>query len=145
MTWFERDRRDDALWAELGPPARDGVAAFVDAVAARWRAAPPPGAPDPEARAKVESMCDLALQAVERRRSRSGAIDPVRRRGGERRRRSPRVFMYIANLAAITGDLHAALAAQKELLRLIPDDALARRNLAVLLTLPAAEFQKASE
>ena len=59
--------------------------------------------------------------------------------------RSPRVFLYIANLAAITGDLHAALAAQKELLRLTPDDALARRNLTVLLTQPAAEFQKASE
>ena len=90
-------------------------------------------------------MCDLALQAIEggdHDRARS-ILSAAAAANGDAR--SPRVFMYIANLAAITGDLHAALAAQKELLRLIPDDALARRNLTVLLTQPAAEFQKASE
>jgi hypothetical protein len=145
VTWFERDRRDDALWKELGPPTRDRVAAFVDAVAARWRALPPPGAPDPDARAKVESMCDLALQAIERGdRDRARSIlSAAAAENGDAH--SPRVFLYIANLAALTGDLHAALAAQKELLRLLPDDALARRNLSVLLSQPAAEFQKTSE
>ncbi|HEX2464064.1 MAG TPA: hypothetical protein VHR17_05505, partial [Thermoanaerobaculia bacterium] len=144
VTWFERDRRDDALWNDLGPPARDRVAAFVDEVAARWRAAPPPGAPDLEARAKVEALCDLALQAIDRGdrdRARSLLSDAAALNGDAR---SPRVFLYIANLAALTGDLHAALAAQKELLRFTPDDALARRNLAVLLTVPAAEFQNQS-
>ncbi len=145
VTWFELDRRDDALWDELEQPARDEVAAFVGAVAARWRAVPPPGAPDPQARAKVEALCDRALEAIERGdhdRARP-LLSAAAAANGDAR--SPRVFLYIANLAAITGDLHAALAAQKELLRLTPDDALARRNLTALLTQPAAEFQKKPE
>jgi tetratricopeptide (TPR) repeat protein len=102
---------------------------------------PPPGAPDPQARAKVEALCDRALEAIERGdhdRARP-LLSAAAAANGDAR--SPRVFLYIANLAAITGDLHAALAAQKELLRLTPDDALARRNLTALLTQPAAEFQ----
>ena len=85
VTWFERDRRDDALWAELGPPQRDGVAAFVDAVAARWRATPPPGAPD--ARGAREGRRALRSGARGRRagRPRSGALAPLRRGGTERR------------------------------------------------------------
>jgi lipopolysaccharide biosynthesis regulator YciM len=85
-------------------------------------------------------MCDLAYQAIER-----GDHDQARSilssaATANAEVQSPRVFLYIANLAAITGDLHAALAAQKELLRLEPDDRLARRNFAHLLTVPSAEF-----
>jgi hypothetical protein len=145
VTWFERDRRDDAMWDELGTPKHDQVAAFVDAAAARWRAAPPPGPSAPEALAKVNSMCDAALQAIERgdRDQARSILSAAAVANSEAH--SPRVFLYIANLAAMTADLHAALAAQKELVRLAPDDALARRNLAVLLTQPAAEFQRVSE
>jgi hypothetical protein len=140
VTWFERDRRDDALWAALGAPARDQVHAFIDAAAAQWRGEPPPTPPSAQATAKVEALCDQALAAVERndRDQARALLSTAAAANGEAR--SPRVYRYIANLAAITGDLHAALAAQKELVHIEPDDPLARRNLAALLTVPSAEF-----
>jgi hypothetical protein len=145
VTWFERDRRDDALWDELGTPKHDQVATFVDAAVARWRAEPPPGPSDPKAKAKVDSLCDAALEAVERKDYDQARSLLSAAATANAATRSPRVFLYIANLAAITGDLHAALAAQKELTRLTPDDPLVRRNLTVLLTQPAAEFQRSAE
>ena len=56
--------------------------------------------------------------------------------------RSPLVYQYIANVAAITGDLFVAVAAQKEALRLAPDLPLYRANLKRILTLP---YEKAVE
>jgi arabinofuranosyltransferase len=154
VTWFETERRDDALWSalvhgreaggELGAPARDQVPAFVEAVAERWRSLPPPVTIDPAARVRIEAQCDLALAAIERGDHDTAKTILAAAAAANSDARSPRVFRYVANLAAMTGDLHTALAAQKELLRLEPADPLARSNLAHLLSVPAADFGRLS-
>jgi arabinofuranosyltransferase len=140
VTYFEWDRRDEALWEMLGVPTRETAARFVEEAAWRWLAEDGERSHDAAARQRVEAICDSALEAIERGdHARAKALlGAAAAENG--RARSPRVFQYVANLGAITGDLHAALAAQKELVRLSPEDALARRNLAHLLSVPAAEF-----
>jgi hypothetical protein len=54
-------------------------------------------------------------------------------------------YQYVANLAVITGRLFAALDAQKEALRLAPENALYRANLRNLLTIPYEEFRRAAQ
>lgn len=139
VSYFELDPRDLDLWPlhETTP-----IPAFVDAIADRWQALPLEAPPDLTAQAIVEGLCDDARQAVE-----AGEIDHARRllstaaqRNGEAR--SPLVYQYIANLAVMTGDLFVAVNAQKEALRLAPDNALYRRNLASLLALPYKDAAK---
>ncbi len=139
VNYFELDPRDLDLWDlhETTP-----IPAFVDAVADRWSARPPQAPPDPAAQAAVEGLCDDARQAVE-----AGEINQARQllttaaqRNGAAR--SPLVYQYIANLAVMTGDLFVAINAQKEALRLAPDNALYRRNLASLLALPYKDATK---
>ena len=140
VTWFEeRSPRRYPVVGAGSAAERPEVAAFVDAVATRWPfPMPQTGGQDPQARAQVEAgKCDLALaqrsSAVITIWAKNGSWPPPRRLLTAQRR-SPRVFLYIANLAAMTGDLHAALAAQKELLRTASRTIRStKRNLAVLL------------
>ncbi|MEM7586348.1 MAG: hypothetical protein AAF560_23350 [Acidobacteriota bacterium] len=138
--------RDDAeqLW-RLSPGLSDpdttvDLGRFLDAARSFWRRSLEPG--DPEARAYVEALCERARQAVARsdlataQRLLSQAAD------ANSAARSPLVYQYIANVASLEGDLFLAVQAQREALRLAPDNALYLRNLRSLLTVPYREFGK---
>jgi hypothetical protein len=88
----------------------------------------------------VAALCAEAERAI-----RDGRYDEARAVLAAATRRnehvgSPLVHQYTANLAVITGQLHPALAAQKEALRLAPENALYRENLRHLLTVPYDEL-----
>ncbi|HXI02561.1 MAG TPA: hypothetical protein VNI57_05235, partial [Candidatus Saccharimonadales bacterium] len=140
--WFERDPRDDDLWPLREKHAED-VAGFVRDVAARWASERPQEEPyDASARADVERLCKSALESVKAGRmrlakeilSRAAALDDAAR--------SPLVYQYMANVAVMTGDILAAVPAQKEALRLDPGNRLYAANLVRLLTTPWEEATK---
>jgi len=136
VNYFERERRDDALWP-LKTSFATNTEGFVDAVGARWEATPPV-IEDRDARAQVEGMCADAHRMIE-----SGdyakANELLSRAAQIPAARSPLVYQYIANLGVLAGDLFTAVAAQKEALRLAPANALYRTNLQHLLTVPYTE------
>ena len=138
LLYFESDARDAPLWP-LAEQHGNDVSAFVDAVAAEWAHTPqPPPVPGPTLDA-VRALCENARSAaIEGRYAEARAMlsDAARQNA---RVGSPLVYQYIANVAVLTGDLFTALAAQKEALRLQPDNPLYRRNLVGLLTVPYSE------
>jgi hypothetical protein len=134
VSWFERDRRDDDLW-NLVPDEGGDVAAFVDAVAARWAAAGPRSGPVPDVTA-----VDAVLADVERRVT-AGDLAGARTAlaaavAAAPTARAPRVYQYVANVAVLSHDLVTAVGAAKEALRLRPASALYRENLKRLLRAP---------
>ena len=139
--YFERDPHDEGLW-----PLRDEyhgrVDEFVDAVAAKWQAAGPQPEGDPSAKAEVDTLCERAHQLIE-----AGDLNGARRVLTDAARRnatarSPLVYQYIANLGVMAGDLFVAVNAQKEALRLAPQNPLYQRNLKSLLKVPYKEASK---
>jgi hypothetical protein len=139
MTYFELDERDRALW----PLAEHGnVDALLGAAVERWRSADPRPVADRDRQVQVESLCEQARQSVE-----TGDYGKARRLLSVAARQnaevhSPLVYQYIANLAVMTGDLLVAVGAEKEALRLAPENELYRRNLRSLLTVPFKEGSK---
>ena len=119
------------------------MAAFVDAVAVRWRKAAssaPPG--DPSARERVDALCRRALAHIE-----ADEIGAAKRLLSEAARangaaRSPLVPRYVANLAVQEGELFTAVTAQREALRLDPADPVNAANLKHLLAVPWGEISK---
>jgi len=142
LRYFQRDPRDADL-GEGGAGPDEDPAGFVQAVAARWRAQGTGERPfDPEARARAEALCGDALEAVQ-----AGELDRAKRILSQaatvnEKGRLPLVYQYIANVAVESGDLWAALPAQKEALRLAPANDLYADNLAKLLTAPLDRFGK---
>jgi hypothetical protein len=136
LTYFELDRRDAALWPGGG---RVDVDALLDAATRRWAALPPPPPADPAARARVEELCDTALRRLEAgapaeaKEMLAAAVEQ------NAKVHSPLVYQYVANVAVLGGDLLVAVGAQKEALRLAPDNDLYRRNLRHLLVVPYKE------
>lgn len=134
LVWFERRADPDDLWSVFDATGRD-VGRFLDGAVARWRTADA-AATDPEARRRVEELCDRAAGAVERGRvaeakellARASRLGP--------RAETPRLYQYVANLAALENDVFLAVQAQREALRLDPDNGLYRRNLAALMLRP---------
>lgn len=111
---------------------------FLDAATACWRRLERPF--DAAARRAVESLCAQAADLV-----RAGETEAARRllsRAAEMNgaARSPLVGQYVANLAVVKKNLFLAVQAQIEALRLAPENALYRRNLRILLTVPYKEF-----
>jgi hypothetical protein len=142
LTYFERDERVDALWDTAWRRRRD-LRGFIDDAASHWAAARPATGADPAASAAVAGLCAEALQAI-----RDGEYERARRVLDQaavqnRTVHSPLVYQYVANLAVITGHLLTAVDAQKEALRLAPENPRYRDNLLHLLTVPYAEFQRA--
>ena len=138
VVYFEFERRDDDLWEEGVQLERD-MEAFVELVAERWAANERPVS-DPVARVEVESLCAEALHAIEtgdRQRAREILDEAARRNSAAH---SPLVPHYIANLAVLSGDLFAAVRAQKEALRLAPGNRLYHDNLLHLLAVPYAQL-----
>jgi tetratricopeptide (TPR) repeat protein len=141
--YFELDARDEALWPLRG--TRDEVGSFLTAVTAQWRARVPAAEADPGDRARVERLCAEAyakLQANDRTGAKRLLSEAVRLNG---RVRSPLVYQYVANVAVLDGDLFTAVNAQKEALRLAPDNALYRSNLRSLLTTPYREAARVTQ
>lgn len=130
--YFELDSRDATLWTARQAGNVDG---FLGTVAQAWaRIAPPPS--DPSARAPVEALCAAAyekIQAGDVAAAKTILTTAARQNGSAR---SPLVYQYIANVAVLDGDLFTAVAAQKEALRIAPDNDLYRRNLLNLLQKP---------
>ena len=140
VNYFEREASDDALWPLKDQFAPD-VRGFLDAVGSRWQA-DDRVAEDSEARVEVERMCAEARRLIE---AGDYAQDgELLNRAVQRNAvaRSPLVFQYIANLGVLAGDLFTAVAAQKEALRLAPDNQLYRSNLRSLLTVSHKEGTK---
>jgi hypothetical protein len=140
LVYFELDGRDDDLWQDALRLRRD-LRAFVGEAARRWAAQGSPPA-DPGSRAEVEALCAQALDAIEagdREESKRLLAGAARLNG---RARSPLVPQYVANLAVMSGELFTAVAAQKEALRLAPENSLYRENLLRLLTLPYARAKE---
>jgi hypothetical protein len=141
LNYFEFAGRYQTLWL-LRDTFKGRPGEFVDEVARRWGSEAPSDF-DPEARRAVEAMCEEALGKIQ-----GGDHAAARRiltaaaaRNSEAR--SAVVYQYIANLAVITGDLFTAVGAQREALRLAPDNALHMSNLKNLLRVPFKEAQKA--
>jgi hypothetical protein len=137
--YFESSSRDDALWKLRRD---DGIGGFVDRVASAWRSAAPRPTADPIARRAVEELCEAARLSVEA--GDYGEAKQILSHAAQLNRevRSPLVYHYIANVAFLTGDLWAAIPAQKEALFLQPANQLYRENLVRLLTAP---YKKSSE
>jgi tetratricopeptide (TPR) repeat protein len=137
--WFEPDPRDAGLW-DLRRRFGDRIGPFVDAVAAALQEAGTGRRPfDSDARARVEALCEQAREAVEAGRVREAREILSRAAALNGSARSPLVYQYMANLAVMTGDLLAALPAQKEALRLAPGNRLHAENLKRLLKQPWTE------
>ncbi len=140
LHYFELRGDHETLWP-LTTLAGDDVDRFLNAVTAVWRGSlPAPSTVDAAARREVERLCDLAYESIER-----GDRDTAKEllsRAAERNAaaRSPRVYQYVTNLAALEGDLFLAVHAQREALRLDPESVLYRRNLRALLTVPFEDF-----
>ncbi len=137
--FFERDDRLGSLWPEPLPRSAD-TEALVDAAIRTWRPAPTPPTQDADARRRVEALADRARAAVE-----SGDLGNAKNLLSDavainRRVQSPIVYQYVANVAVLSGDPWIAIAAQKEALRLQPDNAVYRRNLLALLSQPYDEL-----
>ena len=132
--------RDSPLW-EDGFRLRHRLRTFVDVVAERWEASAPEVEPeDPTAAAEVDALCATAQRLIaggDHHRARV-ALEAAASRNHTVR--SPLVYQYTANLAVLTGQLFTALAAQKEALRLAPENPLYRDNLHHLLTASYKEF-----
>ena len=138
LDYFEFDSRDTGLW-EMRERSRDRIAAFVDAIADRWRA-DVPAAGDLEARAAVEARCAEAYEKIQMgdyQAAKQILATAAERNGAAR---SPLVYQYVANVAVLTGEPFVAVSAQKEALRLAPDNELYRRNLTSVL---AASYKQA--
>lgn len=147
VTYFQR--RDDAehLWP-LVPGASDAeatisVEALLSAVRAHWRRQWRAG--DVEARRRVEALCERARRAVV-----AGRLSEAKRLLSQAAAqngaaRSPLVYQYVANVATLERDLFLAVQAQREALRLDPDNELYIRNLRSLLTVPYDDFTATAE
>jgi hypothetical protein len=140
LNYFERDARDDGLW-ELSARLRDEVGRFVDEAAELWRSAEPQ-AFDPKTREQVEAMCLAAERMLKEGRPLEATRVLTEAERLNRKARSPLVYQYLANVSVLAGDLFMAVRAQKEALRLAPDNLLYRRNLKALLTKPYEEAKK---
>ena len=134
LNYFEFSARDETLWT-LKDQKGQTVEGFIGQVAEAWRGAHQPETA-PEARAEVESLCEQARQQIELEDYTAAKAILAEAARRNTTARSPLVYQYIANLAVMTGDLFVALSAQKEALRLAPDNKLYQRNLANLLTIP---------
>jgi hypothetical protein len=133
VTYFELDERDTELWR---PPQGRELDPLLAAAVDVWRAAPPLPEPDRARTAEVEALCEQARREVQ-----EGDYAGARKTLTAAARlnaavRSPLVYQYIANVAVMTGDLLVAVGAQKEALRLAPENELYRTNLKSLLTMP---------
>lgn len=140
LTYFELDARDTNLWEDAWK-RRGDIGAFLDAVTARWRERTQRPPMDEVARTQVSALCADAYRAIADReysRARRLLDDALRR---NRNVGSPVVYQYVANLAVITGRLFAAVDAQKEALRLAPENSLYRDNLRNLLTVSYEQFR----
>jgi hypothetical protein len=154
MSYFDLDARDLALWRDQlsafsSPPSAfsDGRSAslLVETAVQAWRGEKPSITGDAEAIVAVETLCDEARLHVE-----SGNYNAARRALSEAAQhnatvRSPIVYQYIANVAVLTGDLFLAVGAQKEALRLEPENRLYQNNLRRLLSQPYKEFRRSAE
>ena len=139
VTWFERDRRDHGLWAELGPAQRDRVAAFVDAVG-------PAGGGAAARRAPSSAQRTSPRPATARSRRSSGAITigHGRRPPPLRRRTAPRAAPRASSRSRTWRDDRRSSRGLRRR-RSCCDfrrTTLARRNLAALLTQPPRSFRK---
>ncbi len=138
---FDRDDRLDGV----ALPSR-GAVADVDALVAEaitaWSRYPESTEDDPILRREVEALCadaQAAAQSGNLARAKDLLATAMER---NRRLRSPLVYQYVANVAVLTGEPFVALAAQKEALRLQPDNQLYRRNLAALLVKPYEDLAR---
>jgi hypothetical protein len=142
INYFERrDVPSNELWGVADACSGD-TECFVNAVADLWkRAGAPPVSRDPDAALEVDRLCRESVYRL-------GAGD---REGAKRLLSeaqalnasvgSPLVNQYIANLAVEDKNLFLAVQAQREALRLKPDDPIYRRNLKALLTTPYRNFR----
>jgi hypothetical protein len=142
FTYFERDRRNDDLWA-VAESARGDLRRLLDAAIIRWRAdLERQSPPDAGALAAVAALCEQArgaLAAGERERARALLGHAV---GRNEAARSPLPYQYLANLAVLGGRLPEAVDAQIEALRVDPGNQRFRENLRYLLTVSWAEFHQ---
>jgi len=144
IVYFELDARDTDLW-EDGLRLHRDVPGFVDRVVARdrdRRAQTPTR--DPADVAGVAALCDESLRAIESHdleRARSLLSEAASR---NRSAQSPLVPQYVANLAVETGELFTAVGAEREALRLDPENPLYRENLARLLSVPYESFRRSA-
>lgn len=139
---FDRDDDLRDLWpASVAPPG--DVTSLVDAAVRYWRERRAASTANPTARYEIETICDQAQQAIEH-----GDVATAKRllagaAAMNQQVRSPLVYQYIANVAVLAGEPFVAIAAQKEALRLRPENQLYRSNLTALLSVPYEELASA--
>jgi hypothetical protein len=140
LSYFELDERDQSQWPN-SPISELNADLLVTSAVQAWGAERVRVAPDARAAAEVEALCQKARLRVE-----AGDFSAARQLlsvAAQRNAavRSPLVYQYIANVAVMTGDLFVAVRAQKEALRLAPENRLYQNNLRRLLSQPYKEFR----
>lgn len=142
LVYFELRGDAESLWPLLpeasDPQAPADLDRLLTTVQSRWRRELRPG--DPEARRQVEALCERARRAVA-----AGDLEAAKRllsQAASRNAsaRSALVYQYVANVATLERDLFLAVQAQREALRLDPDNGLYVRNLRSLLSVPYGSF-----
>ena len=127
LVYFELDARDSELWQEGLRLRRRRARLRRRRSADRWaRQGAPAG--DPAARRRSGGALRAGARAHRSGRSRSCEAHPRAGCGANTRARSPLVPQYVANLAVMSGDLFTAVGAQKEALRLDPEQPLVPRE-----------------
>ncbi len=136
---FERDRKlikvADELAANSQRPQR-----LIDIALRTWREPLRPTDGDPVLRARVDALCDEARRAAESEKIPLAKKLLAQASQLNRTLQSAVVFQYIANVAILSHDPFIAIGAQKEALRIEPDNTLYRHNLTALLTKPYKSF-----
>ncbi len=140
---FDRDERLAGLWTEAIAGEADATG-LVDAATRLWRDQRSPPSVDPSRQQEIEAIAEQARLAVQRRDIATAKQLLSTAATDNQQVRSPIVYQYIANVAVMAGDPFIAIAAQKEALRLRPENQLYRRNLIALLTKPYKDLAKGS-
>lgn len=143
VNMFERDERLASLWP-ASIPNRDQLPRLVDAAVRLWQAKRAPAEVQAQLQEEIEAICEQARLSVEHGDMAAAKRLLATAAAKNERIQSPMVYQYIANVAVMAGDPFVAIAAQKEALRLQPNNQLYRRNLIALLSEPYKDLAEGS-
>ncbi len=139
LNYFALRGDTDALWPMVDEDAEQPLRGFLGRVVEFWHRRAQPG--EPAARFQVEAICEQA-----RRKHAQGDVDGAKELLSRAAplngtARSPLLPHYVANIAVAEKDLFLAVHAQREALRLQPENPLYLRNLIHLLTVGYESFR----
>lgn len=140
LIYFELRSDRVSLWP-LRDAAKGDIDRFLTRVLETWRREDTASF-DAASRREVDALCARALERIEAGQREEAKAILERALVLNARARSPVVYQYVANVAALEGGWFLAAQAQSEALRLDPDNALYRTNLLYLLSAPYEKLRE---